>query len=88
MWDEEKYDEEILGSEYCREEDCSEEEEEEEDWQGEDDCPEEEPQAVPPSPEDTDARAREEWERFVLEINNVIPGPLNDPRLFEEDSLW
>lgn len=86
MWDEEKYDEEILGSEYYREEDCP-EDEEEEDWQ-EDDCHEEEPQVAPPSQEDADARAREEWDRFVLEINNVIPGPLNDPRLFEEDSLW
>lgn len=38
--------------------------------------------------EETEARQREEWDRFVLEINNVIPGPLNDPRLFEEDSLW
>lgn len=84
MWDEEKYDEEILGSEYYWEEDCA----EEEDRQEEEDCPEEEPQAAPLSQEDADARAREEWDRFVLEINNVIPGPLNDPRLFEEDSLW
>lgn len=84
MWDEAKYDEEILGSGSYWEEDCT----EEEDRQEEDDCPEEEPQAAPPPQEDADARAREEWDRFVLEINNVIPGPLNDPRLFEEDSLW
>ena len=39
--------------------------------------------------EDRYAREREEWTRFVLEINNVIPGPLNDPRLFEDnDSMW
>lgn len=39
--------------------------------------------------EDRYAREQEEWTRFVLEINNVIPGPLNDPRLFEDnDSMW
>ncbi len=85
MWDEAKYDDDIPIFEDDWEEDCT---EEEEDWQEEDDCPEEEPQAAPPSREDEDARAREEWDHFVLEINNVIPGPLNDPRLFEEDSLW
>ena len=38
--------------------------------------------------EEAARREREEWDHFVLEINNVIPGPLNDPRLFEEDGLW
>lgn len=38
--------------------------------------------------EETARREREEWDHFVLEINNVIPGPLNDPRLFEENGWW
>ncbi len=43
-----------------------------------------------PSPEEEERRREEEaWQeehrRFVLEINNIIPGPLNDPRLLEEE---
>lgn len=38
--------------------------------------------------EEAARREREEWTNFVLECNNIIPGPMNDPRLFEEDSWW
>lgn len=34
--------------------------------------------------DDRDAE-REERERVILELVNAIPGPLNDPRLFDEE---